>query len=326
MNLERHFRAASDFLIGCQVIEPYVLEGTLRGCVCPWEIGTHDREGFTILEDFHDTLEAIWVWCYYTKLSGKETFEPNIQKGWDYVDANWKRFIPLNQKTEGLYDCSHVVLNCALHEKVFADKSHRSLFDFAAKRLADYLSKTRSPAGKEYFDPWWMAASLAQASHLWNQQNLFEAAANFVKHCLVEKTIPFSKVEKEPSYRGAGGHNFFSINANKVLALLSCFSSEAFAQRIVIEKFLHLAPKQFIERRTDENAWNANVAAALGKCYLSTSHKEFIRRYFAIMSDLEARASDSALPRSKKFPIRESWVTFFYAYAYASVFSELDAE
>ena len=57
-NLENHFKKASDFLVKCQIAEPYVCEGTLKGSVCPWEIGVADTHGLTILEDFHDTLEA----------------------------------------------------------------------------------------------------------------------------------------------------------------------------------------------------------------------------------------------------------------------------
>ena len=84
-DLERHFENASDFLVRCQIVEPYVKEGILKGSVCPWEIGVADTRGLTILEDFHDTLEAIWVWLYFTKISGKETFKPNIELGWNYV-------------------------------------------------------------------------------------------------------------------------------------------------------------------------------------------------------------------------------------------------
>jgi hypothetical protein len=322
MDSENYFRFASNFLVKCQIIEPYVQKGILRGCVCPWEIGIQDREGFTILEDFHDTLEAIWVWSYYSKLSKKATYKSNIEKGWEYITANWERFIPVGKKDEGLYDCSQMVLSCTLYEKVFADKSCHSLLDFAGDRLADYLARIRSAKGREYLDPWWMAACLSYAARLLSHYEWLEAAMNFVKHNLIEKAFPFSEVEREPWHRGPGGHNFFSVNANKVLALLSCFPSEAVGKEMVRQRFLPFAPRQFVKRRVDENPWNANIAAALGKCYLSTGLEEFLHRYFAIMDELKARAQNSALSRSKKLSVRESWVTFFYAYAYASVISE----
>jgi hypothetical protein len=54
---------------------------------------------------------------------------------------------------------------------------------------------------------------------------------------------------------------------------------------------------------------------------MRTGEEEVLHRYFILMDELKKRDPDnlSALPRSDKFPVRESWVTFFYAYAYASV-------
>lgn len=322
-NLEKCFKSASDFLVKCQIVEPFVREGTLRGCVCPWEIGTCDREGFTILEDFHDTLEAIWVWSYFKKLSGENTYKLNIEKGWEYVTANMERFIPHNLKNEGLYDCSHLLLAGVFYQETFSDKSFLKLLDFGGNRLADYLSRICSTRGRGYFDVWWMAAVLSNAARPLGRSKWLEASTNFVKRNLIETTSPFSEVGKEPWHRGPGGHNFFSTNANKALALLSCFPQETTAKQIISQKFLPFTPDQFVKRCVDENPWNANVAAALGKCYVSTGKEDFLRRYFAVMDELKKRAQNSALSRSETVSVRESWVTFFYAYAYASVISEI---
>lgn len=320
-DLESHFKRASDFLVKCQIIEPYVREGILRGSVCPWEVGLTATQGLTILEDFHDTLEAIWVWSYYTDVSGDASYKPNIEMGWEYVTANFERFIPPHKRNEGLYDCSQVILSGTLYEKVFADKSYRKWLEIAGNKIARYLSKIRSMRGREYSDPWWMTACLASAAQYLGHPEWLEVATNLVRHGIIEKETPFSNVEKEPRHMGPGGHDFFSHNANKVLALLSCFSSKLIAKEIIVNKFLPLTPKQFVKRHVDENPWNANVAASLGKSYLLTGEEEFLNRYFAIMDELKKRdtQNSSALPRSKKFPVRESWVTFFYAYAYASV-------
>jgi len=167
-----------------------------------------------------------------------------------------------------------------------------------------------------------MTACLGHAAQSLRHHKWFEVTTDFVKRNLVEKETPFTDVAKEPHYRAPGGHNFFSINANKVLALLSCLPFEASAKKMVLQKFLPLTPRQFIKQRADENPWNANVATALGKCYLSTGEEEFLHRYFAIMDELNERANNSALPRSAKFPVKESWVTFFYANAYVSVISK----
>ena len=319
--LEKHFKNASGFLVKCQIVEPYVKKGILQGSVCPWEIGVGETSGFTILEDFHDTLEAMWVWCYYTKISKKVNYKPNIKMGWNYVTANFERFIPPHKENEGLYDCSQIILGSSLYEKVFSDKSYHKWLEIAGNRLAHYLSKIQSAQERGYLDPWWMATCLASAAQILDQREWLEVAKNLVKRGVIEKETPFSRVEKEPPHRGAGDHDFFSHNANKVLALLSCFPRKAIVKEILVRKFLPLAPRRFVKRHVDANPWNANVAAALGRSYLLTGEDKFLQRYFLIMDELRKRdiRNSSALPRSEKFPLRESWVTFFYAYAYASV-------
>ena len=323
-DLETYFKNASDFLVKCQISEPYVQKGILRGSVCPWEIGIADTSGFTILEDFHDTLEAMWVWSYYNGVSRKATYKPNIKRGWSYVTTNFERFIPPHKETEGLYDCSQVILSGALYEKIFGDKNYYKWVETAGNRLARYLLKSRTPQGRAYSDPWWMATCLASAGQSLGHNNWLETAKSFVRHSVIEKEKPFSNVEKEPPHRGPEDHDFFSCNANKVLALLACNSSEKVVEELIVDKFLPVTPEKFVKRHVDENPWNANVAMALGKSYLLTGEDAFLQRYFSIMDELKRRdvQNSSALPRSETFPVRESWVTFFYAYAYAAVIAE----
>jgi len=324
--VKQHFEKAASFLVKCQIIKPYVEKGSLRGSVCPWEIGALDTYGFAILEDFHDTLEAIWVWSYYTKISENLVYEPNIHMAWEYVTANYPRFVPPSKDDEGLYDCSWLVLTGTFYEKVFADKSYHKLIEIAGDRLARYLSSNCSTRGREYHDPFWMAACLASTAQTFGCPRWLEAAKEFVRTHLIQKQTPFTNAEKEPRHKGPGGHDFFSSNANKALALLSSFRSEPEVIAGVTSKFLDAAPKGFVKRHRDENAWNANMAAALGRSYLLTGEEEFLDRYFSIMNELKKRdrQNSAALPRSDKYPVRESWVTAFYAYAYASPLPELE--
>jgi len=165
-----------------------------------------------------------------------------------------------------------------------------------------------------------MASSLGSTAQTLGNNEWLEAAKTFVEKSVVEEEKPLCSVEKEPRHKGPGDHECFSCNANKVLALISCYPSEI-AKEIIMDRFLPLIPKKFVKRKVDENPWNANVATALGKSYQLTHEEEFLLSYFAIMDELKKRdiQNSSALPRSKKFPAKESWVTFFYAYAYASV-------
>jgi hypothetical protein len=320
-DLERHFEQASDFLVRCQIAEPYVRKGILRGAVCPWEIGVLDTYGFTILEDFHDTLEALWVWSYYTGVSGDGSYKPNIDQAWKYVVGSFDRFVPADASDEGLFDCSLVALTGSRYEQVFGDKSYRRWVEKAGNRLAHYLREIQSTRGREYADPWWMTTCLATAARDLGRDAWLEAATAFTRRSIVEKKKPFSSVEKEPRHKGPGDHDFFSNNANKALALTSCFPSEALARETIAQKFLPVTPKRFVKRHVDENPWNANVAAALGRSYLLTGEEEFLTRYFTVMNELKERdvQRSSALARTEEFPVRESWVTFFYAYACAAV-------
>lgn len=322
--LQTHFRKASDFLVKCQIIEPYVEKGTLHGCVCPWEIGESAEQGaFPILEDFHDTLEAIWVWSYHTKVSGKQTFKPNVDWAWEYIVNNWKRFIGEGEKeSKSLYDCSYVLFTGDLYSKVFKDDRYKRLITQAGNRLETHLISLKSTEGREYFDPFWMAYCLGLAAKSLERERWFRTVETFVKNTIVNINNPFSKVEKEPSHKGPGGHDFFSKNANKALALMSCLGQESVAKEIIVKKFLPSLPKKFVSRKADENAWNAHLAASIGKSYVFKGNKEFLYRYFAIIDELRMRdvQGSAALPRSPSFPRRESWVTFFCAHAYASVF------
>ncbi len=324
---ETFFRRASDFLARCQIGDPYVREGALKGSVCPWEIGVADKWGLVIQEDFHDTLEAIWVWCYYTKISGKDTYKLNIEMGWNYVINNSERFIPLADENEGLYDCSHVVLCGSLYEKVLRDNNYHEWVETAGDRLARYLLKVASsPKGdsdlwlKSCF-AWWMASCLGVGAKFLGNDEWLKAAGAFARRTIIEKEKPFTCVEREPRHKGPGGHECFSCNANKVLALSCCCSSDEDVKEMILNEFLPLAPKHFVKRRVDENPWNANVAMALGKSYQLTREEKFLSSYFAIMDELKRRdvKNSSALPRSEEFQARESWVAFFYAYAYASL-------
>jgi hypothetical protein len=323
-NLPIHFEKASSFLVKCQIIEPYVEKGMLHGCVCPWEIGESAEEGaFPILEDFHDTLEAIWVWSYYTKASHKQTFKPNIDWAWEYIVKNWNRFIGKDETAnKSLYDCSYVLFSGTLYEKVFNDYKYEKLVTEAGNRLEKYLIKLKSTEAREYYDPFWMTYCLSLAAKSLKKEKWLKTAEKFAKETIANTRNPFSKIEKEPQHKGPGGHDFFSKNANKALATISCLNREKIAKEIITEKFLPILPRKFVSRHADENAWNAHLATAISKSYVFTGNEKFLSRYFVIMKELEKRdkQKSAALPRAPaSFSRRESWVTFFYAHAYASV-------
>jgi len=321
-NAEKVFAEASNFLVRCQIIEPYVEKGTLYGCVCPWEIvQSAEENALPILEDFHDTLEAIWVWTHYAKISGREEYKPNIEWAWNYTAKNWKRFIsqkPLHAD-KCLYDCAHLLNAGTFYEKVFHDEKMRQLIETAGNHIADHLSRFPSPKPREYSDPFWMTTCLAYAAKHVKKPKWRETAKKYLKNQILGKEKPFSSIESEPRHRGPGGHDFFSKNANKALALMESFPSEPRVKQMLVENFLPTTPKGFITRHADENAFNAHVATALGKAYKLTREAKFLERYFAVLDELDGRMRGGGIKRSPEFPLRESWATYFYVNAYASI-------
>ncbi len=319
--LIRYLKYASQFLTKCQVLEPYVDSGLLRGTVCPWEIVETGRVKKAIMEDFHDTLEAIWVWSYYTYESNEPTFVSHIEMAWDYVLQNFDRFIPPNQDQVGLYDCAHLLNTNLIYQRAFADDEFIEWVDIAGNRLARYLKSLSPVKGREYSDPWWMTTCLANAAQGLGNSQWLEVAIEFVHKTIIKKLNPFLPFDKEPEHQGSGTHDFFSQTATKVLALLACSAFLEGTRELIETKLLPLIPNRFIPRHFDENPWNASIAAALAKSFTYTQRFEFLQSYFSIMDELAQRTqkNKAALPRSPHFPLRESWVTFFYAFAYVAV-------
>ena len=326
-SLRTHLRKASDFLAKCQIVAPYVAKGTLHGCVCPWEIGESADEGaFPILEDFHDTLEAVWVWSLHTKVSGDTAYWQRANWAIQYAIKNCERFIGENRKIgKSLYDCSHVLFSGTLFSSISNIERFSRYFIIAGDHLSKYLRSLKTTDGREYHDPFWMAHCLGLAAKGLRQKEWHDVAETFVKSTIVDKKEPFTKIDEEPDHLGPGGHDFFSKNANMALALISCSDDRKETNRILMKKLLPLIPKSFVSRKVDENAWNAHLAATLGKSYLLTGSDLFLRSYLTIVDELQARDQGkwAALPRSPSFGRRESWVTFFYARARASTSKSL---
>ena len=307
------FSKASEFLVKCQVSEPFVVEGLLKGVVSPWEFS----KGKPILEDFHDTLEASWVWTFYTMISDDKRFLNNIGLAWLYVVSNWDRFIDKN----AIYDCTHVMFAGSLYEKAFKITKYRKLMDHCASIVADHIENRDNADGREYSDPWWAAAILAwYGKHVANPRFL-GIAKRFVNKFLVDSEVKFTRFEDEPKHIGPGNHDFFSTNANKAIALIASYGDSELSRRLLLDNFLPIIPEGFISRHVDENAWNANVATAMALAYRVTRNEKFRNIYVAILNELSNRdiSNEAALPRHPGFPVKESWVTFFWALAQAAL-------
>lgn len=305
--LIRKFGLASEFLTRCQLVDKGY--GLLSGTVSPWELG---HPNFPPREDFHDTLQAIWVWTYHFLLTGGSRFEDNIQKAWSYVDRNCKRFMPGNSQWE-LYDCSYYLMGQQISENVAPDAARRVLAQKCARRLAVHLKKLKAFDAREYLDPFWMAYALGRyGSHLDNKFGKY--ATDFVERALSggHFLTPF---HSEPSHSGRGEHDFFSSNATRIMAL-TLYPSGA-VKKLLLQQLPPLLPRGFTRRLHDENAWNATVANALGRAYRLTHDEAVLDVRNCILTELDKRMSPEshALARSSDFEVAESWATFFYLHA-----------
>ena len=310
------FAKASRFLVKCQIVEPYVESGLLYGAVCPWEMAS----GWPVLEDFHDTLEAIWVWACYAKLSGDRSFDGRLSSAVRYAASNAPRFlVPENRSL--YYDCSHVLLATIALERARGDERLRQAASKSARLLAKYLASLREMRGREYGDPWWMAACLSWYARHRGDSGLLDFTRRLVSEHLLQAKERFDRLEDEPAHVGPGGHDFFSSNANRALALVASLGTDA--GRILEKELLPLLPSRFVERHADENAWNAHAASAMAAAYRITKRSEFLRAFDAIARELERRdRGEGSLPRSRGFPLGESWVAFFVCFAYLNLVAD----
>lgn len=310
---QAHFRMASVFLTRCQVLSPHVEQGSLRGVVCPWEIEETSPTTHPILEDFHDTLEAIWVWSHNRRLTGERKFDANIREAWHYIFKNLRRFEPLQP-----YDASHALL--ALIEDGRWSREKRKLGTEATDSLRSYIRKLDRYDGREYRDPFWMLFTLARYAAACGD----EALSAFVMDTRLrwERAGAFrlTSPSKEPKHIGPGGHDFFSINANKVLAVTEALGPHPETNAWLESDAIPNLAMGFVRREVDENAWNANLATAMAAAYNISRNPAFLEEYFAIMNELRRRDTPGvcSLPRQPgSYRDSESWVTFFWSFAYA---------
>lgn len=316
-NETAHFRRAATFLTRCQLLSPYVEKGLLRGVVCPWEIKQTSQATSPILEDFHDTLEAIWVWSHYRKIAGNRDFDANVEEAWSYVSKNLNRFQPFEP-----YDASHALL--VLSELTEARRSGKlwTLRTRAVETVQKYLSTLDQYEGREYHDPFWMLFALSRYGRAHGDNTVLAFVRRIHKRWEIRGAFHMTAFDLEPKHIGPGNHDFFSSSANKVLAFTATLGPVQKAKTWLEGRVLPLIPKGFVSRHVDENPWNAHVASAMAIGFNITNNPAFLREYFSIVNELMRRDKRRmrSLPRQPgSYRGNESWVTFFWSFAYAEL-------
>jgi hypothetical protein len=294
-------------------LSPHVERGSLRGVVCPWEIEETSPTTHPILEDFHDTLEAIWVWSHHRRLTGDRKFDANIREAWRYIFRNLGRFEPLQP-----YDASHALL--ALIEDGRWSREKRTFGTEATDVLRSYIRRLDEYDGREYHDPFWMLFALARFAAARDDKALSAFVRATYRRWKRAGAFRLTSPSEEPRHIGPGGHDFFSSNANRVLAATEALGSHPETNAWLEGDAIPSLATDFVRREADENAWNANLATAMAAAYNISRNPAFLEEYFAIMNELRMRDTRGvcSLPRQPgSYRENESWVTFFWSFAYA---------
>ena len=311
--LIEHLRKAAQFLTKCQLDEPWINDGRLYGCVSPWEL----EKWLGAYEDFHDTLEAIWVWAIHRYLTGSREYDCNIRAAITYVTRNYDRFLNTVSPTF-MYDASHVLHTSYVLETLLGENSLQDIANQVIDKLLEHILSLSNLQGRAYDDPWWATACLLRYCKYRKYSDVVDELRRLVVS-QVEKQQEnfFTDVQDEPTYIGPGGHDFFCHNANRVLALYEALSEyNDNLLKHMLEIFASKVPSGFVKRHVDENAWNAHLATGIALAFRVTKNDKLLRVYDNIMKELETRSQDFAISRSPNVPLKESWATYFYVQAH----------
>jgi hypothetical protein len=298
----RRLVMAGDELAGRQT-----LGGPQHGNVAPWP-GSEDV-------DFHGTLSAIWIWGRAGKLVAEDRFSVSVAAGWSFVESSWRTFVPgvlgPAASDEAAYDCAMVLRASLADLTLRASRNVSVLAESAARLLAVYLSDLDDLGGREFRDPGFLAWNLAEYARAVADRGLLASARRFVDRAFGMKAPP--AFVSEPS-AGNGLFDFSSTTATRVLAVLSAEGATPFVGAWLRERVAAAAPRTFVPRGMDENAWNACVAAALGRAFVASTDTCFFDAHQSTLAELDRRSIDGALGRQPGFP-PETAATFYYALA-----------
>jgi hypothetical protein len=299
------------------VLSPHVEKGSLRGVVSPWEIEGTSPTTTPILEDFHDTLEATWVWSHYQKIAGNQDFQANIEEAWSYVSKNLARFQPLEP-----YDASHALLLFSEFAERHPPRMLEALRAKGIETIQSYLASLSEYAGREYHDPFWMLFALARYARAYDDVTTLAYTRRTLQRWKRLGAFGTAAFDREPKHTGPGNHDFFSSNANKVLAFAETLGPVQETKTWLEEGVLPMIPKGFVNRHVDENAWNAHVAGAMAAGFNVTNNPTFLEEYFTIVDELKKRDERGLCALSRQpgsYRGNESWVAFFWSFAYAEL-------
>lgn len=297
-------RDAAKFLQLCQVNE-----GEIKGTVCPWELNA----GMEPREDFHDTLEALYIW----------SLPENLDKNMEYINRALGylrfRFDKYKKSSEPIisYESAFILFSIGEYRKNTQDTSFDYMINFADNYLKNYFIKNPNHELRDYSNAYWKAGMLR------NYLSTMEESFNIVDKWIIEN---FSLVNPSLEINNDGPgymfhHDFMSTYGSKLYAIKDMINN------IEIDNFLNTIPEGYTKRKYDEIVFNSTVMIGLLSIFpfvTSNIQKKIVTSIKEIQREIDSHVNQGGLTRGGNyFNIRESWPTFFYAYA-SKLLADLD--
>jgi hypothetical protein len=148
-----------------------------------WRPGTPDHGGMIEAESgdlagviqTDNTLEAIWVWSRYRELTGRTTYDANVEAAWEYCEAYpaWAEEGAAGQDYYRVHNCAWALTAALQYEVATGDAGYASY----AQTCASYIRT--HPLDLDVADPWY--GRLNAFCKGWAAGNLYlwaEAAGN----------------------------------------------------------------------------------------------------------------------------------------------------
>lgn len=289
-------KLAADFLRLCQVTE-----GDIAGTECPWELNA----GMDPREDYHDTLEAVYIWSLPENISSNRKYIENALK---YLRFRFEAFKGFKEPVKS-YDAAYITFSLGEYRKNSGDRRFDDMIEYAEEYLTDYFTDQPGHNLRDYSNAYWKAGLFG------NYLKSEGKDTGFIRKWL-EQDLSLISPMVEVNNEGPGymfHHDFASVYGTKLYAM------GVLMEKLDLKGFEATIPTGFVKRRFDEVAFNSIVMTGLLSVIPLLSggaRQKAIVAVRNIEKEIDSRVEEGGLKRGGDyFHLRESWPTFFYAYA-----------
>lgn len=304
----------------------------MAGAVAPWELG----RSLPFQEDFHDTLQAVWVWARYRALSNDPAFDPNVMAALAYIRTAFEDHI--GQPTAAhvltrLYDSAFLLLAEVQYRRSYGEDAwplaEQSLIARKVLREQARIIQREDFLARHYLDPFFhMFALLKWARHMGEVQTSAlakDTVARGVSFMLdAGHLVPMNQ---ELCPNGPGGHDFMSKGGSVLLALNAADPLSPLLEPAVSRVMPSCAVNQktnivvgWPHRERDYSAFLLTAAWGLG----TLGQGQTLAGALVEVQWEEFDARGGGIGREKGFAEAESWATFFLLFAYDLLIKKID--